>query len=137
VSTEHPDRNNTSRQPWIGQRTIERLPSIEAADVLGLEALALIKLYVPDTDWAAYIAGSDGSDTLLGLLTAPQLRVNTFHLSGLVMAHTEWNIPIRRARGFVPKTLRELQAEHERRLDVRTERMGRLNIATRRVTQLD
>jgi hypothetical protein len=135
VNAERPDHNVTARQPWIGQRTIERLPSIEAACALGPEAIALLKLYVPDTDWAAYIAGSDGSDTLLGLLTAPQLRVKTFHLSGLAMAHTEWNIPIRRARGFVPKTLRELQAEHEHRLDLRTERVGRLNIARRLPTQ--
>jgi hypothetical protein len=131
VNAEHSDHNNTSRQPWIGQRRIERLPSIEAAQALGHEAIALIKLYVADTDWAAYIAGFDGSDTMLGLLTAPQIRVKTFHLSGLVTAHTEWDISIRRARSFVPKTLRELQAEHEHRLDVRTERMGRLNIAVR------
>jgi hypothetical protein len=135
VNAEHPDRNVTSRQPWIGQHALECLPSINAACALGLEALALIKLYVPDTDWAAYIAGFDDLDIAFGLLTAPQIRVKTFHLPGLAMAHTEWSIAIRRARGFVPKTLRELQAEHEHRLDLRTERVGRLNIVMRLPTR--
>jgi hypothetical protein len=129
VSTEHPDHMSAVRRTWIGHRTVERLPSIQETAALGLEALAVIKLYVPDSDWAAYIAGSDGSDVLYGLLTAPQIRLKAFHLSGLILAHSRWGIPIRRARNFQPKTLRDLQAEHEHILDLRVQRIGQLNVA--------
>ena len=55
--------------PLIDPDTLRNLPGIEDAGMLGFEAMAFVRLYVPRAAYSLYVSGSDGENQLYGLLT--------------------------------------------------------------------
>lgn len=99
--------------PLIDPDTLRNLPCIEDAGMLGFEAMAFIRLYVPPTSYSLYVSGSDGENKLYGLLTTAKLqRLGLFTLSGYEWARQVLGIPIQRDKGFTSGELREIAYLH-------------------------
>lgn len=99
--------------PLITTETLRNLPSLEDAGMLGFEAMALVRLYLPQTRYSLFVSGSDGENKLYGLLTTTeQQRLGLFYLSGYEWARRILGIPIVEDRGFKPAELREIAYRH-------------------------
>lgn len=92
---------------------MQNLPSINDAGMLGSEAMAFVRLYVPKTGYSLYVSGSDGENKLYGLLTTRETqRLGMFYLSGYEWARRVLGISILRDEGFKSDELREIAYEH-------------------------
>jgi hypothetical protein len=99
--------------PLITTETLTNLPSLEDAGMLGFEAMAFVRLYLPTTGYSLYVSGSDGENKLYGLLTtSEQQRLGLFYLSGYEWARRVLGIPIIRDEQFVEGELREIAYRH-------------------------
>jgi hypothetical protein len=99
--------------PLIDPQKMKDLPSIDDAGMLGFEAMGLIRLYLPQTEYSLYVSGSDGENKLYGLLTTTQTqRLGVFYLSGYEWARRTLGIPIVEDKGFTPTELRDIAYRH-------------------------
>src|SRR5260221_2710547 len=117
-------------EPLLDQESRERLPALYSGEEKGLEALAQVKFFTPDSN--GYWFASEGSpvdedgmmDTnkekvdfiFFGLVSGHELELGYFSLSELESVRGPLGLPIERDLYFQPKTLKELQALHEQGL---------------------
>lgn len=92
----------------------KRLPTLYETEEQGLEALALVKFFTPDSDWTWYASEFDGEDTFFGLVSGLDVELGYFLLSELEGVRGPMGLPIERDKFFEPTTLRELQEKHRR-----------------------
>ena len=116
------------RESLLNDVTRKRLPALYSNEAKGLNAEAVVKFFTPDSSWTWY--ASEGSpvdedgfyDTdkekvdflFFGLVIGHEIELGYFALSELEAARGPMGLPIERDLYFQPKTLRELQALHER-----------------------
>jgi len=93
----------------------KELPKLYANDGLGLDALARVKFFTPDSNWTWYASEFDGKDIFFGLVIGFETELGYFSLSELSEARGPLGLPIERDLHFVPKTLRELEAHHDQK----------------------
>ena len=99
--------------PLIDSDTLRNLPGIKDAGMLGFEAMAFVRLYVPRAAYSLYVSGSDGENKLYGLLTTKETqRLGLFCSSGYEWARHVLGIPIQRDMGFTQGELREIAYQH-------------------------
>lgn len=91
----------------------KELPKLYANEELGLDALAIVKFFTPDSSWTWYASEFDGKDTFFGLVIGFETEYGYFSLSELSQIRGPLGLPIERDLYFKPKTLRELEAYHE------------------------
>jgi Protein of unknown function (DUF2958) len=91
----------------------ERLPPLYANEKLGLEALALVKFFTPDSNWTWYASEFDGEDIFFGLVSGFEIELGYFSLSELESIKGPLGLLIKRDLHFEPKTLKELMEFHE------------------------
>jgi hypothetical protein len=119
---------NPGRQPLLDDETRAHLPTLYSTDEQGLEALAQVKFFTPDSNWTWY--ATEGSpvdedgfyDTdkekvdfiFFGLVAGHEVELGYFALSELEEARGPLGLPIERDLHFTPTALRELKALHER-----------------------
>lgn len=122
-----PEHQPQGRGELLDAETRARLPDLYSQDEKGLDALAQVKFFTPDSNWTWY--ASEGSyvdedgyfgtnkekvDFLFfGLVSGLEIELGYFSLSELEGAHGPLALPIERDLYFEPKTLRELQEWHE------------------------
>jgi hypothetical protein len=109
--------------------TIARLlPPLYSNEHIGLEAMALVKYFTPDSSWTWY--ASEGSpvdengyfDTddkkvdylLFGLVIGFEIEFGYFSLNELQPVRGALGLPVERDLYYEPKSLRELQDQHRR-----------------------
>jgi len=90
----------------------ERLPQLYANEELGLEALAQVKYFTPDSNWTWYASEFDGEDIFFGLVSGFEVELGYFAMSELEEARGPMGLPIERDLYFEPKTLKELMEMH-------------------------
>lgn len=111
----------------LDKESREKLPPLYANEKQGLDALAQVKFFTPDSDWSWY--ASEGSpvdenglyDTekekvdclFFGLVSGFELELGYFSLEELASVQGPLGLPIERDLDFEPRSLRELQAWHE------------------------
>lgn len=104
------------------------LPPLYSNEQIGLESLAPVKYFTPDSNWTWY--ASEGSpvdedgyyDTdkdkvdylFFGLVIGFEIEFGYFSLTELQSAHGSLGLPVERDLYYEPKTLRELQDQHRR-----------------------
>ena len=91
----------------------EKLPTLYTGEEKGLDALAQVKFYTPDSNWTWYASEFDGEDIFFGLVSGMEVELGYFSLKELEEVHGPLGLPIERDLDFEPKTLRELQEWHE------------------------
>lgn len=89
-----------------------KLPALYAGEELGLDALALVKFFTPDSNWTWYASEFDDTDTFFGLVIGFEAELGYFSLSELSEARGPLGLPLERDLYFKPKTLRELEAHY-------------------------
>jgi len=110
----HPEIEPPVGKNLLDQESRARLPELYSGEEQGLDALAQVKFFTPDSAWTWYTSEFDGDDTFFGLVVGFEVEIGYFSLSELQEVRGPWGLPIERDLYFEPQTLRELMELHER-----------------------
>ena len=91
------------------------LPPLYHNEQQGLDAIAPLKLFTPDSSWTWYASEFDGDDLLFGLVSGMEIELGYFSLSELEGVRGPLGLPVERDLYHHPVSLRELQ-DYEYRL---------------------
>jgi hypothetical protein len=90
-----------------------RLPPLYENEERGLDGLAIVKFFTPDSSWTWYASEFDGEDLFFGLAVGFEPELGYFRLSELKSVRGKLGLPVERDRFFKPTALGELLAKHE------------------------
>ena len=91
------------------------LPPLYSQELKGMEAVAPVKYFTPDSSWSWYASEFDGEDLMFGMVSGYEVELGYFRLSELESVRGPLQLPIERDLYFQAQTLKDLQA-YERRL---------------------
>lgn len=91
----------------------ENLPPLYSEEEKGLDALAQVKFFTPDSNWTWYASEFDGEDMFFGLVIGFEIELGYFSLKELKEARGPLGLPIERDLYYDPQTLRELMKIHQ------------------------
>lgn len=92
----------------LTKEILEKLPKLYTQEEKGLDAIAIVKFFTPDSNWTWYATEFDGEDLFFGLVEGFEKEIGYFRLSELQSVKGALGLPIERDIYFKPKTLREL-----------------------------
>ena len=84
------------------------LPKLYEQDGKGLNAIAYIKFFTPDSNWSWYVTEFDGIDTFFGLVDGFEKELGYFSLSELQSVKGPLGLKIERDLYFKPTKLKNL-----------------------------
>jgi hypothetical protein len=102
-----------SGENLLDEESKEKLPPLYHGEERGLDALAQVKFFTPDSNWTWYASEFDGEDILFGLVSGFEVELGYFSLTELKETRGPMGLPIERDLHFEPKTLRDLMEFHE------------------------
>lgn len=111
------ENDNHKPAPLMDEKVRESLPALYSQENLGLQALAKVKYFTPDSDWIWYGSEFDGNDLFFGLVNGHELELGYFSLEELKTACGPKGLPIERDLFFEPTTLQELMKMHQQSRD--------------------
>ncbi|MBK8025147.1 MAG: DUF2958 domain-containing protein [Chloroflexi bacterium] len=88
------------------------LPPLITIEQLGMNAVATVKYFAPDSNWTWYAAAFDGEDIFYGLVIGYEVEFGSFSLSELSAVGGGLNLPIERDLYFQSTTLGALYRRH-------------------------
>jgi hypothetical protein len=106
-------RESAPRRSLLDAKSCERLPELYSGEELGLQAVAQVKFFTPDSNWTWYASEFDGEDIFFGLVVGFEMELGYFSLSELESVRGPLGLPIERDRWFEPRRLGELKQQHE------------------------
>lgn len=86
----------------------EKLPALYSQEEKGLEAVAVVKFFTPDSGWTWYATEFDGEDLFFGLVDGFEKELGYFRLSELKQVKGKLGLPIERDLYFKPTKLKDL-----------------------------
>ncbi len=92
----------------LTKEILGKLPKLYTQEEKGLDAVAIVKFFTPDSNWTWYATEFDGDDLFFGLVDGFEKEIGYFRLSELQSVKGALGLPIERDMYFKPKTLREL-----------------------------
>jgi len=92
----------------LTKEILEKLPKLYTQEDKGLDAVAVVKFFTPDSNWTWYATEFDGDDLFFGLVDGFEKEIGYFRLSELQSVKGALGLPIERDMYFKPKTLKEL-----------------------------
>jgi len=101
-------------KPLLTEEIRKKLPKLYECEDQGLNALAQVKFFTPDSNWTWYASEFDGTDIFFGLVSGLEVELGYFSLSELQSVRGPLGLPIERDLYYVPKTLQELMEKHRR-----------------------
>jgi len=90
---------------------IDNLPNLSLFHsklTLGMNAMAQVKFFTPDSSWIWHVVEFDGVDTCFGLVIGHVEEVGYFSLSELESVRGPLGLPIERGLYFEPAPLEKL-----------------------------
>lgn len=115
---EEADENSIPKPaPLMDEKVQESLPVLYSQENLGLQALAKVKYFTPDSNWTWYGSEFDGNDLFFGLVNGFELELGYFSLQELEKTCGPMGLPIERDLFFEPTTLQELMKMHQQSRD--------------------
>ena len=90
-----------------------KLPGLYSGEEKGLDALAHVKFFSPDSSWSWFASEFDGEDIFFGLVVGFEIELGYFSLSELQSVKGPLGLLIERDLYFEPMTLGELIKKHE------------------------
>jgi hypothetical protein len=84
----------------LDQASREKLPPLYSTDNQGIEALAQVKFFTPDSDWTWYASEFDGEDTFFGLVSGFDVKLGYFSLKECRKQMDQWGLQLRREYVF-------------------------------------
>jgi len=110
---EEPDNSNIPEPaPLMDEKVREALPGLYSQEEIGLEALARVKYFTPDSNWTWYASEFDGEDIFFGLVNGLELELGYFSLKELEQTCGPLGLPIERDLYFEPRSLQDLMNMH-------------------------
>ena len=103
---------NPTGENLLDRASREKLPPLYSNEEKGLEALAHVKFFTPDSNWTWYASEFDGEDMFFGLVSGLEVELGYFSLKELQETHGPLGLPIERDLYFEPKSLKELMEFH-------------------------
>lgn len=97
----------------LDQESREKLPPLYGGEEKGLNALAQVKFFTPDSNWTWYASEYDGENVFFGLVVGFAIEFGYFSLAELQTVRGPLRLPIERDLHFEPKSLRELRDFHK------------------------
>ena len=92
----------------LTQEIREKLPPLGSTDNEGMQAVAQVKFFTPDSSWTWYATEFDGRDIFWGFVVGAENEYGTFSLKELEDLRGPWGLPVERDKFFKPTTLEEL-----------------------------
>ena len=92
----------------ITEEIRRNLPKLYEQDGKGLDAIAYVKFFTPDSNWSWYVTEFDGEDIFFGLVDGFEKELGYFSLNELQSVKGPLGLKIERDLYFVPTTLEEL-----------------------------
>ena len=92
----------------LTKEVLRKLPELYSQEDKGLEAIAVVKFFTPDSAWTWFATEFDGEDLFYGLVYGFEKELGYFRLSELKQIKGKLGLPIERDRYFIPKPLKEL-----------------------------
>lgn len=99
-------------KPLLTGELRKKLPKLYECEEQGLNALALVKFFTPDSNWTWYASEFDGQDIFFGLVSGLEVELGYFSLSELQSVRGPLGLPIERDLYFVPQTLQDLMEKY-------------------------
>lgn len=93
----------------------KQLPCLYANEAQGLNALARVKFFTPDSHWTWYASEFDGEDLFFGLVAGLEVELGYFSLTELGKVRGVLGLPVERDLYFAPTALKDLLTQHERK----------------------
>jgi hypothetical protein len=90
------------------------LPPLYYNEKQGLNAIAPIKFFTPDSGWTWYPTEYDGRDLFFGLVSGFEVELGYFSLAELEAVRGPLGLPVERDLYYSPKSLKTLRQNHER-----------------------
>ena len=100
----------------LDQDSREKLPPLYSGEELGLETLAQVKFFTPDSNWTWYASEFDGEDIFFGLVDGFETELGYFSLKELQKVNGPMGLKIERDLHFESKKLKELMEKHRKKL---------------------
>ena len=91
----------------------DKLPELYSQEEKGMDAMALVKFFTPDSSWTWYVSEFDGVDLLYGLVIGLEVEFGYTSLKELKSIRGPLGLQIERDIFFAPKSLRELFEKHK------------------------
>jgi hypothetical protein len=106
-------REISHNEPLFPDQIKRKLPRLYECEDQGLNAMAQVKFFTPDSSWTWYATEFDGEDVFFGLVIGHEVELGYFSLSELLSVRGPMGLPIERDLYFVPKSLKELMNSHQ------------------------
>ena len=90
----------------------EKLPPLYSGEEQGLNALAQVKFFTPDSNWTWYASEFDGENLFFGLVIGFEMELGYFSLKEMQEVRGPLGLPIERDLHFDSKSLEELMKFH-------------------------
>jgi len=84
------------------------IPYLKDQEKLGLNAIAYVKFFTPDSNWTWYATEFDSVDTFFGLVDGFQKELGYFFLSELESIRGPFGLKVERDLYFSPIRLKDL-----------------------------
>jgi hypothetical protein len=91
----------------------EKLPPLYSGEEKGLDGIAQVKFFTPDSSWLWFISEFDGDDLMFGLVISHEIELGYVSLAELKSVKGPMGLPIERDLYYQAKTLREVKEKHE------------------------
>lgn len=114
---EEPEVIPPTGENLLDQASREKLPPLYSGEEKGLDALAQVKFFTPDSNWTWYASEFDGEDIFFGLVSGFEIELGYFSLKELQEARGILGLQIERDLHFEPKSLKELMEWHQKQRD--------------------
>ena len=87
---------------------LHKLPRLYSQEEKGLDAMAWVKFFTPDSGWTWWASEFDGEDVFFGLVHGAEKELGYFRLSELERVRGALGLPVERDRYFTPTPLKAL-----------------------------
>ena len=101
------------RQQLLTAEIRKQLPKLYANEAIGLDALARVKFFTPDSCFTWYASEFDGEDLFFGLVIGHYVELGYFSLAELQAVRGPLGLPVERALNFRPASLGTLREHFE------------------------
>lgn len=92
----------------LTQAILRQLPPLGSQEEKKLDAVAVVKFFIPDAGWTWWATEFDGKDLFFGLVHGMEEELGYFRLSELKQIRGVGGLPVERDLYFKPRKLREL-----------------------------
>lgn len=89
--TKERGREFSHGEPLLTEQIKRKLPRLYECESKGLNAMAQVKFFTPDSNWTWYATEFDGEDIFFGLVVGLEVELGYFSLSELLSFAALWD----------------------------------------------